>query len=49
MEQTAGRALRNQGMWYHHFKVSHGYTNRGEVLGSSIVLEVIHIFWIFKI
>jgi len=36
MEQTAGRTLRNQGMWYHHSRVQHGFTNRGEVMGSSI-------------
>ena len=36
MEQTAGRLLRNAGSWYEHRYVTPGYTNRGEVLGSSI-------------
>ncbi len=36
MEQTASRLLRNAGSWYAHFYVYDGYTNRGEVLGSSI-------------
>jgi len=36
MEQTASRILRNTGSWYEHAFVYHGYTNRGEVLGSSI-------------
>ena len=36
MEQTAGRLVRNAGSWYEHSFVYHGYTNKGEVLGSSI-------------
>tara|TARA_Y100000768_G_scaffold388744_1_gene386735 strand:+ start:4287 stop:5969 length:1683 start_codon:yes stop_codon:yes gene_type:complete len=36
MEQTAGRMLRNAGSWYSHNYVYDGYTNRGEVIGSSI-------------
>ena len=36
MEQTAGRLLRPAGSWYMHGYVYHGYTNNGEVLGSSI-------------
>ena len=36
MEQTAGRLLRPTGSWYIHSYVFHGYTNNGEVLGSSI-------------
>tara|TARA_Y100000766_G_scaffold283476_1_gene299185 strand:+ start:19 stop:1074 length:1056 start_codon:yes stop_codon:yes gene_type:complete len=36
MEQTAGRLIRDAGSWYEHRWVYHGYTNRGEVLGSSI-------------
>lgn len=36
MEQTNSKKLRNAGSWYHHFKVTHGYTNYGEVIGSSI-------------
>ena len=36
MEQTAGRLLRNAGSWYEHAYVYHGYSNYGEVLGSSI-------------
>ena len=28
--------LRNAGSWYEHSRVYHGYTNQGEVLGSSI-------------
>ncbi len=36
MEQTAGRLLRNAASWYEHVYVYDGYTNRGEVLGSSI-------------
>ncbi len=36
MEQTAGRLLRNAGSWYEHSYVYDGYTNKGEVLGSSI-------------
>ncbi len=36
MEQTASRLLRNAGSWYEHTYVYDGYTNRGEVLGSSI-------------
>ncbi len=36
MEQTAGRLVRNASSWYEHYTVLDGYTNRGEVLGSSI-------------
>ena len=36
MEQTASRLLRNAGSWYEHSWTYDGYTNRGEVLGSSI-------------
>ncbi len=36
MEQTAGQLLRNAGSWYEHIWVYDGYTNKGEVLGSSI-------------
>ena len=28
--------FRNAGSWYEHTWVYHGYTNKGEVLGSSI-------------
>ena len=36
MEQSASRLLRNAGSWYEHTYVYDGYTNKGEVLGSSI-------------
>ena len=36
MEQSASRLIRNAGSWYQHGYVYDGYTNRGEVLGSSI-------------
>ena len=36
MEQTASRLIRNATSWYAHNWVRDGYTNRGEVLGSSI-------------
>ena len=36
MEQNASRLLRNAGSWYEHDWVYDGYTNRGEVIGSSI-------------
>ncbi len=36
MEQTASRLIRNAGSWYEHAWVYDGYTNNGEVLGSSI-------------
>ncbi len=36
MEQTAGRLLRNARSWYRHDYIYDGYTNKGEVLGSSI-------------
>ena len=36
MEQTGGRLLRSAGSWYRHSWVYDGYTNKGEVLGSSI-------------
>ena len=36
MEQNATRLLRNAGSWYEHFYIYDGYTNKGEVLGSSI-------------
>lgn len=36
MEQTASRLIRNAGSWYQHYNVLDGYTNNGEVLGSSI-------------
>jgi hypothetical protein len=36
MEQTASRLVRNAGSWYEHYFVYDGYTNEGEVLGSSI-------------
>ena len=36
MEQTGGRLIRNAGSWYEHYFVYDGYTNKGEVLGSSI-------------
>tara|TARA_B100000886_G_scaffold338484_1_gene301439 strand:+ start:161 stop:1837 length:1677 start_codon:yes stop_codon:yes gene_type:complete len=36
MEQSASRLIRNAGSWYEHYYVFDGYTNKGEVLGSSI-------------
>jgi hypothetical protein len=36
MEQTASRLIRNAGSWYEHSWIYDGYTNKGEVLGSSI-------------
>ena len=36
MEQNASRLVRNAGYWYEHGWVYDGYTNNGEVLGSSI-------------
>ena len=36
MEQSASRLIRNAGSWYEHSWVYDGYTNKGEVLGSSI-------------
>ncbi len=36
MEQNATRLIRNAGSWYEHSFVFDGYTNKGEVLGSSI-------------
>ena len=36
MEQTAGRLLRNARSWYRHDYIYDGYTNKGEVMGSSI-------------
>ena len=36
MEQTGGRLVRNAGSWYEHSWVRDGYSNKGEVLGSSI-------------
>jgi len=36
MEQNASRLVRNAGSWYEHSWVFDGYTNKGEVLGSSI-------------
>ena len=36
MEQSASRLVRNAGSWYEHSWVYDGYTNKGEVLGSSI-------------
>ncbi len=36
MEQTRSRLIRNAGSWYEHSNVYDGYTNKGEVLGSSI-------------
>tara|TARA_Y100000992_G_scaffold301813_1_gene273728 strand:- start:182 stop:1873 length:1692 start_codon:yes stop_codon:yes gene_type:complete len=36
MEQTAGRLVRTAGSWYRHYYVYHGFTNYGEIMGSSI-------------
>ena len=36
MEQNASRLVRNAGSWYEHGYVYDGFTNYGEVLGSSI-------------
>ncbi len=36
MEQTGGRLLRSAGSWYAHGFVFDGFTNNGEVIGSSI-------------
>tara|TARA_B100000963_G_scaffold361603_1_gene398045 strand:- start:127 stop:1788 length:1662 start_codon:yes stop_codon:yes gene_type:complete len=36
MEQNASRIVRNASSWYRHRYVRDGYTNKGEVLGSSI-------------
>ncbi len=36
MEQTGGRILRDAGSWYAHHFVYDGFTNKGEVIGSSI-------------
>ena len=42
MEQTGGRLIRNAGSWYMHYRVYHGYTNNGEVMGAGIGPEVTH-------
>lgn len=36
MEMTADRIVRNNGPWYRHDFVRHGYTNEGKVLGAGI-------------
>lgn len=36
MEQSGSRLLRGGGSWYRHAFVRHGFTNKGEILGSSI-------------
>ena len=36
MSQTADRLVREAGYWYQHGQVFHGYTHKGEVLGSGI-------------
>ena len=36
MEQTGSRIIRNAASWYEHAWVYDGYTNNGEVLGSTI-------------
>ncbi len=36
MEQSGSRLLRGGGSWYRHAFIKHGYTNHGEVIGSSI-------------
>ena len=36
MEQSASRLIRESGSWYQHGYVYHGYTNKGEVMGSGI-------------
>jgi hypothetical protein len=36
MDMTADRIVRNNGPWYRHDFVRHGYTNEGKVLGSGI-------------
>jgi hypothetical protein len=36
MEMTADRLVRNNGPWYRHDFVRHGYTNEGQVLGAGI-------------
>ena len=36
MSQTADRLVRGAGYWYQHGEVLHGYTHKGEVLGSGI-------------
>ena len=36
MEQNASRLIRNAGSWYEHAWIYDGFTNKGEVLGSSI-------------
>ena len=49
MEQTSSRVIRDAGSWYHHSAVTHGFTNRGEVLGSSIGPEVILLYKFSKL
>jgi hypothetical protein len=36
MQMTADRLVRNNGPWYRHDFVRHGYTNEGQVLGAGI-------------
>lgn len=36
MEMTADRLVRNNGPWYRHDFVRHGYTHEGQVLGAGI-------------
>lgn len=36
MSQTVDRLVREAGYWYQHGEVLHGYTHKGEVLGSGI-------------
>ncbi len=50
MSQTAGYLIRNALSWYMHTGVRHGYTNRGEVLGSAIGpgsnLDYLNVSWL---
>ncbi|WP_305660809.1 capsule assembly Wzi family protein [Daejeonella sp.] len=50
MEQSIDRIVRDAGEWYTHGLVLHGYTNRGEVLGSGIGpggnFQSVNAFWV---
>lgn len=36
LQQSADQIFRPAGSWYEHYQVTHGYTNRGQVMGAGI-------------
>ncbi|WP_316790842.1 capsule assembly Wzi family protein [Pedobacter frigoris] len=51
LEPSGAKSVRNQGTWYSHGEVVHGYTNKGQIIGAGIGpdnMQSINVSWVKK-